>query len=146
MSNKKRVPKDAVVRKVEKSVRVHEQTNDGKPVWRFSTVDLGGPFKWPKSEQTELEIVSKLHGFDSMTWHGQDGIEGKQHHFLSQSSLSKEAKQRLIDIKKDDDIDNLFSFHLQGQPRIIAVRHQNVAKLLWYDPEHKVVPSTLQRT
>ena len=137
--SKKSVPRQAVTGKVEKSVRLPEQTDqDGKPVWRFSTVDLDGPFKWPKNQQQELEIVTKLHNFDSMLW---QAIVGSKHHFLSESSLSKEAKTRLTEIKKDDDIENLFSFHLQGKPRIIAIRHQNTAKLLWYDPEHQVAPS-----
>lgn len=78
-----------------------------------------------------------------MTW---ADIQGKQHHYLSASSLSKEAVMRLAQIKLDDEIDNLFSFHLKGKPRIIAIKHANVAKLLWYDPEHKVAPSIKKHT
>lgn len=73
-------------------------------------------------------------------------IQGKQHHYLSTSSLSRQAIKRLIDIKLDDEADNLFSFHLQGKPRIIAIKHGNIAKLLWYDPEHQVAPSTKKHT
>lgn len=142
----KNVPKTAVNRSNEKTVKVQEHTHDSQPVWRFSTVDLGGPFKWPKNEAVELDIVGKLHQFDSMKWFGPGGIEGATHHLLLSSSLSIEAKKRLEDIKRDDDMENLFSFHLQGKPRIIAIKHSNVAKLLWYDPEHKVAPSSKKHT
>jgi len=146
MSNKKQVPKRAIDRKNQKQVRSILPTHDGKPVWRFSTVDKGGPFKWPKGEQSELEIVGKLHDFDSMTWSGQNGIVGEKHHLLDAGSLSKEAKQRLEELKLDDEIENLFSFHIQGKPRIIAIRHLHVASLFWYDPEHKVAPSAKKHT
>jgi hypothetical protein len=143
MSKKKSVTSRATNRANNKTVKSEKQHHNRKPVWRFSTVDKEGIFAWPKGQQEELEIVLKLHDFDSMNW---DDISGKQHHFLSPSSLSKEAIQRLNEIKKDDEIEHLFSFHLQGKPRIIAIRHANVAKLLWYDPEHKVAPSPKKHT
>lgn len=143
MANKKRVPKQAANRVDAKEVRTKAHYVDAKPVWRFSTVDKGGLFCWPKGKQEELFIVSKLHDFDSMTW---ADIQGKQHHYLSVKSLSKEAVKRLEHIKLDDEVDNLFSFHLQGRPRIIAIKHANVAKLLWYDPDHQVAPSTKEHT
>lgn len=140
----KKVPKAAASRKEEKRVKILNHPHiDGKPVWRFSSVDKDGPFKWPKGEQTELDIVSKLHEFDSMYW---SDIEGKRHHFLSEPSISTEAKKRLEEIKLDDEIDQLFSFSLQGKPRIIAIRHTDVAILLWYDPEHHVAPSHKKHT
>ncbi len=76
----KRVPNSAINRNDNKSVRLPEQKSDSQPVWRFSTVDKSGLFKWPKQEKEELFIVGKLHEFDSMTW---QSIMGKQHHFLS---------------------------------------------------------------
>jgi hypothetical protein len=139
----KNVPNSATGRSAGKNVVLKEAPRDDSPVWRFSTTDLNGPFPWPKTKSEELSIVEKLHQFDSMTW---KSIEGKAHHFLSQSSISKEAIKRLEDIHRDDEIDNLFSFHLSGKERIIAVRHGNVAKLLWYDPQHSVAPSTLKHT
>jgi hypothetical protein len=117
--------------------------HDNKPVWRFSTVDRSGPFAWPKGEEKELEIVVKLHDFDSMTW---SDICGREHHQLSPQSLSRLAIEQLEKINKDHEAENLFSFHLAGKPRIIAIRHENVAKLLWYDPDHQVAPSKLKHT
>lgn len=142
----KRVPPQATSRDKKKIVRTNKNQHsrkEGRPSWRFSSVDKDGPFAWPKGEPQEAEIVDKLHSFDSMTW---NDIRGKQHHYLSADSISKEAKRRLEEIQLDDEIDNLFSFHLQGKPRIICVRHSDLALLLWYDPEHKVCPSKKKHT
>ena len=139
----KQVPPKAVSRKNAKTVKQPPQQHDNRPVWRFSTVDKAGDFKWPKGQQEELTIVGKLHEFDSMTW---SEIEGQQHHYLSPASLSRKAKNRLEEIELEDEVESLFSFHLQGRPRIVAIRHANVAHLLWYDPEHQVAPSQKKHT
>lgn len=141
--NRKKVPNCATSRPDKKQVKIIDQPTDNKPLWRFSTVDKYGPFPWPKGSPVELHIVEKLHDFDSMYW---EEIKGKQHHTLSPSSLSREAIERLKEIELDDEIEHLFSFHLQGRQRIIAINHANVAKLLWYDPDHGVAPSTKKHT
>lgn len=139
----KRVPAKAVGRPVAKSVRIISQQHTGKPAWRFSTVDTEGPFRWPKGDPEELLIVQKLHAFDSMTW---ADLVGKQHHFLSVTSISSAAKRRIEELDIDDAIENLFSFHLAGKPRVIALRYGDTASLLWYDPDHQVAPSTKRHT
>lgn len=138
----KSIPRSATSRSDSKTVKTPSQHIENKPAWRFSTVDKNGPFAWPVGTQTELEIVKKLHDFDSMDW---SKIEGRNNHLISIDKLSKEAKQRLQDIKQDD-IDELFSFRLQGKPRIFCIRDRHIAKLLWYDPEHKVCPSNKKHT
>lgn len=138
MSRKKGVPSSAIDRKMSKDVRKIEVSSDLRPSWRFSTVDLGGPFAWPLGTAAELEIVGKLHSFDSMNW---SEFTGSDHHNLNPYTLSELAVKRLQEIGRDDEIDQIFSFHLQGKPRLICIRDRNIAKLLWYDPEHKVCPS-----
>ncbi len=146
MNRKKTVPLKAVSQKSSKSIKIKAVESERKPAWRFSTTDCGGCFKWPKGEKEELKILAKLHNFDSMPWTGPGGIEGKKHHFLSEESLSKKAKKRLEKLKLEDEIEHLFSFHLKGKERIIAIRHLNIANLLWYDPDHKVSPSRKKHT
>lgn len=137
------MPSSATRRPEQKQVRNPEQEQPGKPVWRFHTVDLDGPFSWPKGTQDELSVVARLHQFDCMSW---GEIEGGSHHILSPSSLSREAIMRLEQIEKDDLVDKLFSFRMQGRSRFIAIRDRNIANLLWYDPEHGVAPSNLKHT
>lgn len=142
----KSIPKKATGRKQSKTVKTNRSQDDKrneKPCWRFSTVDRGGPFSWPKGQSEELKIVEKLHQFDSMMW---SEILGSEHHYLSPSSLSKKAKERLEELKLDDEIENLVSFHLQGKPRIVCIRHNDLALLLWHDPQHQIAPSSLKHT
>lgn len=142
MGKKKEIPKSLTSRPDNKSARANIAQTDSKPSWRFSTVDKNGPFAWPIGKDKELEIVGKLHNFDSMEW---SEIVGSDHHSISVIKLSNEARDRLTAIQQDD-IDEVFSFHLQGKPRIICIRDRNIAKLLWYDPEHKVCPSNKKNT
>lgn len=126
-----------------KTVRSESQPLEDKPMWRFSGVDKDGPFKWPKGQEEELDIVDKLHNFDSMHW---AAIQGNRHHILSTSSLSKDAKKRLSEIELDDCADSLFSFALTGEKRVIAIKTSSMARLLWYDPKHQVAPSKKKHT
>jgi hypothetical protein len=137
-SKHKGVPQVATSRSQDKTARIADLPFQVTPSWSFSTVDKNGPFAWPKGKEAESKIVSKLHDFDSMKW---SEIEGSDHHHLTPDSLSKEAVKRLHEIKKEDEIDSIFSFHLQGGVRIICIRDRGVAKLLWYDTDHKVCPS-----
>ncbi|MBX9298236.1 hypothetical protein K5M33_14105 [Chromobacterium vaccinii] len=122
-------------------IRDHQSTN-GYPSWRFSTVDRTGPFAWPIGQEIEVKILAKLHQFDSMKW---PTIEGDDHHFIETKRLSKEAQDRLADLKQDD-VDGVFSFHFSGKRRIIGIRSGDIVKLLWWDPEHKVCVSHKKHT
>ncbi|WP_455284435.1 hypothetical protein [Cupriavidus necator] len=90
----------------------------------------------------ELEILQKLHNFDSMAW---ADIEGEDHHAIEVGRLSKDARKRLEEIKQDD-VAEVFSFHFSGKRRIFGIRDRNAVKLLWWDPEHAVCPSKLRNT
>lgn len=138
----KRVPKKAVARADKKIVAMPSQPAASTPSWRFSKVDCNGPFPWPSNTDTEQQIIQKLRLFDSMTW---KEIEGPDHHAIGVESLSKDAQDRLREIKLDDQ-DEIFSFHFQGKPRIIGIREFNVVRLLWWDPEHGVCPSKKKHT
>ncbi len=138
----KRVPRSAIQRSDKKEVRLQQTNIDTKPSWRFSTVDKNGPFSWPIGTDKELDIVGRLHNFDSMEW---AEIEGPNNHFIEISKLSTEAKNRLKEIQQDD-VDQVFSLRLKGKPRIICIRDRNIAKLLWFDPDHKVCPSKKKHT
>lgn len=135
MKKQKAIPKRATDRKQEKMIKTPEVATDNQPSWRFSTVDKNGPYAWPKGQPLELVIIAKLHDFDSMKW---SEFLGSDHHNLSPESLSDEASRRLTEIGRDDEIENLYSFHIQGEPRFICIRDRDIAKLLWYDPKHGV--------
>jgi hypothetical protein len=59
---------------------------------------------------------------------------------IGRGSIIGEAQRRLVAIAQDD-IDDLFSLHLGGKPRVWGVRDGSVLRLLWWDPEHEICPS-----
>lgn len=142
MGKPKRTPAAATSRADNKSVRSADIAPPPTPSWRFSTVDRDGPFAWPIGTQVELGILQRLREFDTMRW---PEIEGPDHHAIAVSKLSKIARDRLSAIKQDD-LDEVFSFHFAGRPRIIGIRDRNAVKLLWWDPEHQVCPSIKKHT
>lgn len=72
-------------------------------------------------------------------------IERSGSHFIEIASLSKEATNRLIELKLDD-LDGLFSFRIQGKPRIFCRTDSGYMDVLWWDPEHRVCPSPKKHT
>lgn len=142
MAKQKKVPDQATSRPTGKAVRIQESVKRANPTWRFSTVDCQGPFAWPKNTATELEILQKLHDFDSQLW---SEIEGPNHHAIKLSSLSKPALRRLEEIKQDD-IEEVFSFRLTGACRVFGIRDNGSVKLLWFDPDHGVCPAPKKHT
>jgi hypothetical protein len=139
---KKNTPVSATNRADKKIVRTINVQQTPHPSWRFSTVDLEGPFAWPRGEDIETQILEKLRNFDSMRW---NDISNADHHAIAIERLSKEAQQRLAEIKQDD-IDEIFSFHFSGKRRIIGIRDMSIVKLLWWDPDHLVCLSLKKNT
>ena len=111
-------------------------------VWAFSIVDRDGKWGWQNvaSPHWWSKILPKLQHFESMTWASLLGAaggrsRGTNHHPVSVSALTKQAKNRLREIKQDD-VAELFSLRLDGTTRIYGIRDRRVLKLLWYDPFH----------
>jgi hypothetical protein len=142
MSNRKSFPKSALSRVDKKTVRNAPIQKQNIPSWRFSKIDKSGPFKWPCSTETELQILQKLKQFDSMLW---TDILGNDHHAIPLNRLSKTAQNRLATLTLDD-VDEIYSFHFSGKQRIIGIRDLDVVRLLWWDPEHEVCPSKKKHT
>lgn len=114
-----------------------------KICWRFSTMDMEGPFKFcflcPK---TWGKILSTLKEWDKKTW---AEIMNNRDHFIPVEDLCSEAQQRLIDIKRDD-IDGIYSLHINGKSRFIGIKDRYAFQVLWWDPDHKVCPSHKKHT
>lgn len=117
---------------------------DGKlPLsWRFSHSDKSGPFGWSGVGQPELhEIMQKIPEFEMKTW---DQLHAAGCHPIQVVALSPEARGRLAEINHDDE-DALMSFHLTGQKRIWCIQQANLMRVLWWDPEHQVYPTEVDR-
>ena len=111
-------------------------------VWSFGILDQEGIWGWRTAAASVwwTEILPKLQSFESMTWDeiakaSGGRIQGNNHHFVRVEKLTKQAKDRLVELKQED-VSELFSLRLTGQKRIYGVRDRRALKLLWYDKYH----------
>lgn len=120
------------------------QMRGGALVWRFSTADRGGPFAWPTLDKAAVykTVSERLHQFETMT---DLAIAQSGSHAVEISSLSKEARDRLTEIKLDD-LDELFSFRIDGPKRVWCRPLGSMMLVLWWDPDHLVCPSFKKHT
>ena len=116
------------------------------PAWQVALLELVDPFGWHTIGESDLRFVlEKLASFESMTW-TDILVKGKfQNHPIPVADLCSEARRRLADLNQDD-IDELVSLRLAGKPRIWGIRDGHLLKLLWWDPNHQVYPSTKKHT
>jgi len=110
-------------------------TENIRPVWSFSKLDVGGPWCFSNTEAGQAApILQKLGQFEGMTW---GELATQKSHAVPVSGICKAARDRLAELKQDD-IDELFSFRLSAAVRIWGIRDANVIRVLWWDPEHVV--------
>jgi hypothetical protein len=114
------------------------------PVWRVSTIDTGGQWGWNNmnSVTTWNGIHSKIASFESMPW---TEIYKNGSHPVPVKNLCALARKRLEELQLDD-VDRLFSLRLTGKQRIWGFKERNLLKILWWDPNHEVCPSTKNHT
>ena len=117
-------------------------TNDQQPSWIINTLDVDGPWGWRHLIQSHIweALHDKLSNFEKMTW-SEIEKNRKYNHSVEVWNLSTEAQNRLRQIKNDN-IGELFRFRLNGKQRLWGIRDRAVFKILWWDPEHEVCPST----
>lgn len=115
------------------------------PVWRIAQLDWDGPWCPSRCQDAGVrEILIRLAGFETMSWTQIQSGTGS--HFVAIEDVIKEARQRLIDLRKEDWADNLFSLRMSNKERIWGFLRSGVLHLLWWDPEHKVCPSHKKNT
>ena len=141
-----KVPKTEYNPVVNKTPRfASDPSFDGKPMsWRFSSADKNGPFAWVNLDEPTAykETLEKLVSFETMN---ETDLRNGGCHPIAISDLSREAQRRLEEIYCDD-LDSLFSFRITGGCRIFAIFQGNIMRVLWYDPDHNVCPSTKKHT
>lgn len=120
-----------------------ENSQTKYPIWCVAQMDFEGPWPWTVSAQKLREIHGKLADFEKMLW---SAISGTQNHFLSVESVNKKALKRLQELGHDDAADLLYSLRLSGKERVVGIRAGREFRILWWDPEHDVCPSSLKHT
>ncbi|QPM68210.1 hypothetical protein [Atribacter laminatus] len=113
--------------------------------WHIRTMDKEGLWHW---KNISLDIFwDKVHKilscYEMMTWG--EVLNNRNNHFIPVNNLCKKAQQRL-QVLKQDDIDEVVSFHINGKGRIWGIQDRYIFKILWWDPNHQVCPSHKKHT
>ncbi|TNM55937.1 hypothetical protein [Brevibacterium sediminis] len=124
----------------------HDEINERRPVWRFADLDDDGPWALSECGSADLkDILSKLNSFEKMKV-GEIFASGSEHgKKYSLDSLGKEARNRLVEIEKDDET-QIVRLRFSGKARFYGFLREHVFHVLWWDPEHEVVPSSKKNT
>jgi hypothetical protein len=126
--------------------------NSEKPVWQVGLLDLDGPFA-PKETygwrsmtgETVRDFLDKLRSLETMTW-AEIMRPVKTNHAISTDDICPEAQARL-EVLGREACDTLYSLGPFGNlPRLLGIREGPVFKVVWWDPEHRVCPSTLKHS
>ena len=119
-------------------------TQNVKLVWKVSRIDASGKWGWQQITCPYFlsNIWEKMHNFETMTW---AEILGSEHHRIPISNIIRPAQKRLEELGHDD-AETLVSFRITGRQRIWAIRSDEKAFLLWWDPEHEICPAYLRYT
>ena len=112
---------------------------------RFDSVDFGGPWSITAANREHLaQIFKAVASFESMTvgeaFNGEyPGVD------YVIDEMPKPAKDRLAELDLDDQ-DKISRLRLGNKPRLYGFRRGRFFHVLWWDPEHLVVPSKLKHT
>lgn len=103
--------------------------------WRFSAADKGGKWAWSKAVGNTLkEIMAKLAEFEKLDY--ASGLRTICHP-IQTISLSRPAKQRLLELQRDD-IETLHSWRIGAKERLWCADYQGMMCVLWWDTDHEV--------
>ena len=152
MSKKEKKTKISLANTKKGTVKLSYTSNKEKSLWMFDEIDRDGVFRFDinREEFKHKEFMDKMISYSNMTW---DEIISQTHddnksknHTLDYDSLSKEAKERILTLKLEQDTDRIFSFALGNKLRVIGLRENEKFHVKWYDPEHKFCPSNKKHT
>ena len=112
----------------------------------FSKCDREGKWAWTKLRESPdkfLKVIEKLQDFETMNW---DQNEAAGNHPIDIEGISREAQNRLKHIGRDETVD-LMSFRITSKKRVWCARDSSqVMKILWWNPNHTVYPTTKRNT
>jgi len=120
--------------------------NEHSISWHISLMETVDPFGWHVIDRTKAhEIREKLSHFESQTWNEITVKSKDRNHSVPIGELCKRAQDRLVELNQDD-IDELVSLRLSGVERVWGIRSKDIFRILWWDPNHQVCPSSKKNT
>ena len=116
------------------SVRWSFEVFDGGIIWHDGAY-VATPFN---------DIAGHLKSFEQRTW-GQVEANRRRDHAVPLEDLVPRALSRLRALNLDDR-DCLLRLRFTGTQRVWGFRRNALFMVLWWDPQHKICPSTLGHT
>lgn len=113
--------------------------------WRYSLIDWEGIWGWDKIQQDHMRIARYLKDHEGTAVPDIYHLRGGGSHPIDPSEISRQAQQRLTDLKLDD-VDSLFSFRFSGVERLWGYFAESCFYFIWWDPRHEVYPALKQHT
>lgn len=115
-SKKQKIPKALVTPSESKIPKVGVNPSDHcRPDFKAEQMDRDGPWGWNHFDSSEIqELFQKIFETQKLTW---QELRNNGSHFVNRKDLCSEAQKRLIYIQNDD-LDQLFSFRLNGRKRV----------------------------
>ncbi len=111
-------------------------------------MDMTGECGWHLVSEAELLRLQRwMADLEGKTW--EEACSGrvgcKPVSLDSSEEPARKMTARLMELKKDD-VDSVYEFHLDGTTRFWGIRRGHVCHLVWWDPNHRLWPSTLRHT
>jgi len=102
--------------------------------WRFSKADLEGPYHCTGFSLPDFrQFWERLRAFEGMNYAALKRAGSL--HDVQVIHMSREAKERLRALQLDD-IDVMYSFHIDGPCRMWCIKYLNIFLVLWWDRYH----------
>lgn len=134
-----------------KLVRVaQEPVRQVHMTYAFGHEDREGAWSWGEKRDWGDDVwKNKLEPFlknyhNQFTWpqiEGQKTQGRKKHVSYPPGTIVKEARDRLIELKKDDLEEFIFRFRISGKQRLYGFRLDDIFYCVWFDRSHKICPS-----
>lgn len=146
----KTIPAESQAERTGKQVPNLDHSNENvlqrRPVWRFADLDEDGPWSLSSCDQADLpDIFAKLKAFEGMKI-GEIFSPGSDHgKAYPVETLPKHALDRLTELKRDDETE-LVRLRFGAKKRFYGVLREHIFHVLWWDPQHAVVPSKKRNT
>jgi len=109
------------------------------PTWRFSGIDMDGPFGWKDISGQDLrDVKDYLVKLERMKW-SEIFQRRSGNHQPQVVRISPAARRRLGELGIE--VERLVSLRMTNMKRIWGIRDEAVCSVLWWDPRHEVFPS-----
>jgi hypothetical protein len=128
---------------------IDDEPGNGHPVWRLTLLDLehDGEWSWDVNGSAVRKIVVLLREMERLTWKQVWALQtggkrrGALHKFIPVESLCPAAQKRFLELRLEE-FDQMFRFRLGNMERLWGVVYEGVFYPVWWDPDHKVCPSS----